>query len=196
MVPRVDHLDMLIPQWLVSQVDHLVTIQIGDPKSDGSMRRLLVTAYKWFRKRWSHEWTTLTCWSRNGWSLKWTTLSKSKLTIQKAMRRLLVTADKWFRGARIDDCGASVGGLLKESARHRLRESAESINCSAPDWPAHGNRMRYNEMEHDTIDCQSEYVFALNAVFPWAVCGLNSSSALLYYDSDYYYPYYHHYYYY
>ena len=33
-------------RWLVSQVDHLVTIQIGDPKSDGSMRRLLVTAYK------------------------------------------------------------------------------------------------------------------------------------------------------
>ena len=50
---------MLIPQWLVSQVDHFVKIQIGHPKSDGFMRRLLVTAHKWFRKRWSHERTTL-----------------------------------------------------------------------------------------------------------------------------------------
>ena len=58
---------------------------IGDPKRDGSIRSLLVTDYKWFRKRWSHVWTTLICWFRNGWSLKWTTLSKSKLTIQKAM---------------------------------------------------------------------------------------------------------------
>ena len=29
---HVEHLDLLIPQWLVSQVDHLVPIQLAIPK--------------------------------------------------------------------------------------------------------------------------------------------------------------------